>query len=135
MNSHYRPLRSGKWSLAAAVIVPMLLAAGVYVALDRPSIPVRGTSGQTGTVFTYYAQPVRGQKRRYGVAGGTYVSVVEFGPTVRRLAVNTMGASGDPTSKHFFDQAPLFARGQFRSAWFTLEEIKANLERQYRPGK
>ena len=40
MNSHYRPLRSGKWSLAAAVIVPMLLAAGVYVALDRPSIPV-----------------------------------------------------------------------------------------------
>jgi hypothetical protein len=40
MNSHYRPLRSGKWSLTAAVIVPVLLATGVYVALDRPSIPV-----------------------------------------------------------------------------------------------
>jgi acyl-homoserine-lactone acylase len=49
--------------------------------------------------------------------------------------VHTMGASGHASSKHFFDQAPLYARGQFRPAWFTLEEIKANLERQYNPGK
>jgi acyl-homoserine lactone acylase PvdQ len=85
-------------------------------------------------VFTYYSRPAAGQKRRYGVAGGTYVSVVEFGPTVRRLAVHTMGASGDPASPHYFDQAALYARGEFRPAWFTRQEIRRHLESEYKPG-
>ena len=54
---------------------------------------------------------------------------------MRALAVHTFGASGDPASPHFFDQAPLHARGQFRPAWFTPEEIRANAEESYRPGE
>jgi acyl-homoserine lactone acylase PvdQ len=102
---------------------------------SRPSVAVPGVSGNGGAVFTFYADEEKGQKKRYGVAGGTYVSIVEFAPKVRGKSVHVFGSSGDPKSHHFMDQSELYARGQFKPAWLELTDIKANLESSYQPGK
>lgn len=101
----------------------------------RHSIGIPGFGGADGAVFTFHARAVRGQKRRYGMAGGTYISVVEFAPKVRAFSVHVFGASANPASPHFMDQAELYARGEFKPAWLFLEDIKANLKRAYHPGE
>ena len=72
--------------------------------------------------------------RRHGISGNSYVAVVEFAPAVRARSLLVFGQSADSTSPHHVDQAPLFARGEFKEAWYTPDEVEANAERAYHPG-
>jgi acyl-homoserine lactone acylase PvdQ len=63
---------------------------------------------------------------RYAAGGSSYVAVVEFGEEVKARSLVPFGQSADPDSPHFVDQAPRMASGDFKTAWFTLEEVRAH---------
>ncbi len=100
---------------------------------DRPSVAVPAVPGDYGAIFTMYTKPAGEGRQSFGVAGASYISVVELGRPVRARAVHVFGASGHPGSPHFRDQAPMFARGEMRPAWMTLAELQGHIERAYRP--
>lgn len=100
----------------------------------RESLPIAGAPGDVGIIFNFYARPQPGLKRRYGTAGHSFVSVVDFGPQVEARSILVFGENSNPKSPHYFDQSELYAKQQFKPAWFTLADIKAHAERTYHPG-
>lgn len=101
---------------------------------DRPSIPIAGAPGWAGPMFTFTAVPEAGQRRRYGVHGNSYVAVVEFSSPVRARSLHVFGASADPDSPHYFDQAERYARGDYKPAWLTLSDVQEHAVQSYQPG-
>lgn len=101
---------------------------------DQPSLPVAGAPGPFGIVFNFYTRPQAGQKRAYGVAGHSFVGVVQLAPEVRARTVLQFGQSGDPASPHYFDQAKLYAAKEFKPSWYTLDDIQKHATRSYHPG-
>jgi acyl-homoserine-lactone acylase len=102
---------------------------------DAASIPVPFTEGRWGSLASFRSEPRAGTKRWYGNYGNSFVAVVEFGERVRAHAVTAGGESGDPSSKHFNDQAVRYAAGALRPVYFYPEDLLGHIERRYHPGE
>jgi penicillin amidase/acyl-homoserine-lactone acylase len=76
--------------------------------------------------------------RLRGRAGDSYVLMVAWDPdgNVRSRSIHQYGsATLDETSPHYADQAPLFVRRELKPVWMDEAEVRAHLEREYRPGE
>jgi acyl-homoserine-lactone acylase len=88
-----------------------------------------------GSLASFGARSYKTSKKVYGTNGNSFVAVVEFGPTVRARAVTAGGASGNPSSPHFNDQAKRYSAGDLREVYFYPAQLKGHTERVYQPGK
>ncbi len=101
----------------------------------RPSTPIPFTSSRWGSLASFGAHPWPGTRKYYGNDGNSFVAVVEFGPRVSARAIHVGGASGNPRSAHFTDQAARYATGDLRTVYFWPDQLKRHTERVYHPGE
>lgn len=102
---------------------------------SQPSLPVGFTSAQWGMLASFNSRLFAGTIKRYGYSGSSFVCAVEFGKKVKAKSLLTGGVSGDPSSKHFTDQALMYTRGEFKDVWFYKEDVMKHIERTYHPGE
>jgi len=100
----------------------------------EPSLPVPFTSGIWGSLAAFAARPYPGTQRWYGNSGNSFVAAVEFGDTLRAIAVTAGGASGHRDSPHFTDQAQRYINGDLREVYFHRWQLAEHTTRSYHPG-
>ncbi len=105
-------------------------------------LPADGASGSYGLfrVLTFPEGPdgrrVAGQVEPDAAPvgfGDAWILLVEFSRPIRAQSVLAYGQTTRSASSHSSDQIRLFAAHQLRPVWFTEAEIRANLQREYRP--
>jgi acyl-homoserine lactone acylase PvdQ len=102
---------------------------------DSTSIPVGFASSTWGMIPSYSSRTFPGTKKRYGVNGNSFICAVEFGKRIKAKSLLTGGESGNPNSKHFFDQGIMYAKGEFKDVLFYKEDVLKHAERTYHPGE
>jgi penicillin amidase/acyl-homoserine-lactone acylase len=99
------------------------------------SLPI---SGAPDTLRAVYPKEIGDDGALHMSAGDTWIALVEWDPEGRQtaLVISPFGsATLDETSPHYADQAPLFAKEEWRTALLTKAEVEADAKRRYRPGK
>jgi acyl-homoserine lactone acylase PvdQ len=101
----------------------------------QPSLPVGFASARWGMLASFDSRTFPDTKKRYGTGGASFICAVEFGKKVKAKSLLAGGESGDPTSKHFSDQALMYTKGEFKDVLFYKEDILKHVERKYHPGE
>jgi acyl-homoserine-lactone acylase len=102
---------------------------------SQPSIPVGFASSTWGSLAAYGQRTFNNTKKLYGTRGNSFVAIVEFGDSLRAIAVTAGGQNGNPENRHFNDQAELYATGKLRPVYFYDTDISKHTERTYHPGE
>ena len=87
-----------------------------------------------GSLASYESKRFPGTKKLYSNGGNSFVAVVEFGKKVKARSVVTGGSSSNPSSRHFNDQAEMYAQHRFKDVLFYPEDLEGNTEKVYHPG-
>ena len=114
---------------------PGVTQAALALSRLNQSYELAGAPGPLGIVFTIYSTPSIPFLRpeRYGVVGGCYVAAIEFGERIETASVTPFGVRADPDSPNSFDQSVLFAKGQFKRAWYYPDEVIQHASKSYHP--
>lgn len=99
-----------------------------------PSIPARFAAATWGALPSYVSRQMNGSARRYGFSGNSFICAVEFGEKVTAKSLLAGGNSNNPTSKHFGDQAAMYASGEFKPVLYYKADVLKYKERVYKPG-
>ncbi len=94
--------------------------------------------GGPDILHAVYGKPDEATGRLYGQAGDTLVLMARWDKdgALHSEVIHQFGsATSVESSPHYADQSPLFAECKLRPVWMDESAIRANLEREYRPGE
>lgn len=98
------------------------------------NIPI---GGGADILRAIYPAEIREDGRLHANAGDTWIAHVQWDKDGNQTAdlIHQFGsATLDTTSTHFADQAPLFAKQEWRRALIDKKDVEAKATRRYRPG-
>jgi acyl-homoserine-lactone acylase len=102
---------------------------------NEPSYQVAFASALWGMLPSYNSRYYEGTKKRYGVAGNSFVCAVEFGKKIKAKSLLAGGNSGNASSPHFTDQLEMYTKGKFKDVLFYKEDVLKNAKKSYQPGE